>query len=140
MPPGSKVFPTQNDKSKVRTATVGTVCWTPSTEFERSPVRSSHCVPSSAGKTQHSEVYVPLTTDASGPTTVHPVMPVEPAMKLSKDPAGTTGASKLPLVIRLAWAETAAARIQMSQEIFIRFPSGAKWDFAQQNFQKRPRL
>ena len=72
------------------------VCFTPSTEFVPSPVRSSHCIPFSAGNVKPNEADLPLTIDASGPTTVHPVMPVESVMKLVKEPVGTVEVSKLP--------------------------------------------
>ena len=49
-----------------------------------------------------------LTIDASGPTTVHPVMPVEPLRKFVKPPTGTKGVSKLPLTMSFARAADAA--------------------------------
>jgi len=49
-----------------------------------------------------------LTMDASGPTTVQPVMPVEPVTKFVKKPFGTKGVSKLPLTMLFARAADAA--------------------------------
>jgi hypothetical protein len=84
------------------------VCFTPSTEFVPSPVRSSHCIPFSAGNVKPNEADLPLTIDASGPTTVHPVIPVESVMKLVKEPVGTVEVSKLPLTTLFARAADTA--------------------------------
>ena len=60
-----------------------------------------------------------LTIDTSEPTTVHPVMPVEPPMKLVKPPTGTEGVSKLPSAMSFARAADAAkTRINIVKQIF----------------------
>src|SRR5579875_2644570 len=51
--------------------------------------------------------------DASGPTTIHPVMPVEPFVKFVKPPTGTCGVSKLPFEMRFARAGK-ARRLRMT--------------------------
>jgi hypothetical protein len=102
-----------------------TVCWTPSVSLSvPSPVKSTQLDSSCAGNVQHSWENVVLTTETSvplAPTTVHPVIPVEPDKKLTKDPAGTAGVvvSKLQLVIRLPRASTAANRTMTVSEVAI---------------------
>src|SRR5258708_38259803 len=85
-------------------------CCTPSAALELNPVKSSHWTPFCAGKLKPFCTKVPLTTPASspeGPTTCHPGK-LEPVKKSEKEPAVTTGASKLPLVTRFAWARLGA--------------------------------
>src|SRR5262252_7468304 len=70
----------------------------PSTGPELGPVKSSHWVPSCAGKENPPEVYPPFTTETTGPNTVQPVMALLPVAKLEKLPIGTSGVSKLPFM------------------------------------------